>query len=89
MNGKVLVALVLGLCLGFAVAVLIRQPQVIAAEAAPKWEYITVQIADAGGNANIGDHLKEVNKEGYEFVAMSGTGGRDYGCIAIFKRAKN
>jgi hypothetical protein len=89
MNGKVIVALVVGVCLGFAAALLVRQPQVSAADAAQKWEYKAVQVADPNGLGNIGEEsLKPVNADGYEFVALSATGGKDSGCIAIFRRPK-
>jgi hypothetical protein len=88
MNGKVIVALVAGVCLGFAAALLVRQPQVAAADAAQKWEYKAVQMSDPTGNNNVSNFMKEVNDEGFEFVAMSGTGGKDFGCIAIFRRPK-
>jgi hypothetical protein len=88
MSGKLFAALVVGLCLGFAAAFLVRQPQVSAADAAQKWEYKAVQLVDTGAGNQIKREVDELNKEGYEFVALSATGGKDAGCIAVFKRPK-
>jgi hypothetical protein len=88
MNGKVIVALVLGVCLGFAAAFFLRQPPASAADPAQKWEYKVVQFLDTTSNGNLSGNVDEVNKEGYEFVTLSATGGKDFGCIAVFKRPK-
>jgi hypothetical protein len=88
MNAKLIAALVVGVCFGFAAAFLVRQPQVTAADAAQKWEYKAVQMSDPTGNNNVSNFMKEANDGGFEFVAMGGTGGKDFGCIAIFRRPK-
>jgi hypothetical protein len=82
MKAKLFAVLVLGMVLGFAASFVGRHSDARAADAAVKWEYKTVRLE--GGVRE----LDKVNEEGYEFVAISPTGGSSTGCVAVFKRPK-
>jgi hypothetical protein len=85
MNGKLIAGLMLGLVLGFGLALLVRQPEARAADTAQKWEYKAVKL---DGERSGGLNLDDVNGGTFEFLMMCAPGGRDSGCIALFRRPK-